>query len=206
IEWSENGVEGCYRFIGRVYRLVYPNIDYLKTPYNEPQFEGDVAKTIMRATHAAIKKVTADIERFQLNTAVAAIMEMVNALYLAADKLETENDKAAFSASLKALLKLIAPFTPHVAEELWEMTAAEGFISNQEWPTFNESYTISDEITLVVQINGKVRAEMKFPRNVSQEIAMEAAFANEKVKNYIDGKDIIKKIFVPNKLISIVVK
>lgn len=206
IEWSQNGVEGCHRFLGRVYRLACQNIDYLNIKYPEPAFEGETAKKILRASHAAIKKVTADIERFQLNTAVSAIMEMVNTLYSAGGALETENDKAAFVWSLKALFKLIAPFTPHLAEELWEKAGFAPFVSKAEWPSFNEAYTISDEINIVVQINGRVRSELRFPRDVSQGEAMEAAFADEKVKNHIKGKTVVKKIFVPNKLISIVVK
>ena len=206
IEWSQNGVEGCNRFLSRVYRLTCQNIDFLKTTYPEPIFEGETAKAILRAAHAAIKKVTTDIERFQFNTAVSAIMEMVNALYAANDALKTENDKAAFAWSLKVLLKLITPFTPHIAEELWEKAGFSGFVSKADWPTFNEAYTLSDEINIVVQINGKVRAELRFPRDVDKEVAMKAAFADEKVKNHINGKTVVKEIFVPNKLISIVVK
>lgn len=206
IEWNENGVEGCYRFIGRVYRLIKSNIEYLSNNYNEPKFEGDIAKTILRSTHATIKKVTNDIERFQLNTAVAAIMEMVNTLYSVVDKINSDNDKAALSFSLNTLLKLITPFTPHVAEELNSLTINKDFISIAKWPEFIEEYTISDEITIVVQINGKVRAELNFPRNVKEDIAMEKALSNEKVKSYTENKEIVKKIFVPNKLISLVVK
>lgn len=206
IEWSENGVEGCYRFINRVFRLIDNNIDLIKNIKGEPEFQGDIAKSIIRATHIAIKKVTNDINRFQLNTAVSAIMEMVNTLYLVAEKLENDNDKAAFAYSLNTLLRLIAPFTPHVAEELNEMIGNSNFIANSNWPEHNDAYTISDEITIVCQINGKVRAEFQFPRDVDEATVFETVLANSKVQTHLEGKELVKKIYVKNKLVSLVVK
>lgn len=206
IEWSENGVEGCYRFINRVFRLITQNIEYLQTNHPEPKFENGTAKDIMMATNIAVKKVTADIGKFQLNTAVAAIMEMVNALYLASDKVKTENEKAAFAQSLKTLITILSPFTPHLSEELAETAGMKGFISVAQWPGYKEEYTIKDEVTVVVQINGKVRAELVFPRGVSEEEAVSAALKDEKVMFYTKDKTIIKKIFVKDKLISLVVK
>lgn len=207
IEWSENGVEGCYRFINRVFRLIDNNIEILKNYKNDaPAFEGDVAKNIIRATHAAIKKVTNDINRFQLNTAVSAIMEMVNTLYVEAEKLSTDNDKAAFAFSLDTLLTIIAPFTPHVAEELNEMAGNKTFIAEKNWPDYEEKYTISDEIVIVVQVNGKVRANFSFPRDVEETVVFDTVLNDSKVLSYIEGKELVKKIFVKNKLVSLVVK
>ena len=206
IEWSENGVEGCYRFINRVFRLVVSNIDLLKSYNSEPVFEGETAKTIIRATHAAIKKVTNDIARFQLNTAVSAIMEMVNTLYLAADKLENDNDKAAFAFSLNTLITILAPFTPHVAEELHELAGKTSFIAESKWPEYDDKYTISDEIVIVVQINGKVRANFTFPRDAEENTVFDTVLKDSKVLSYLEGKELVKKIFIKNKLVSLVVK
>ncbi len=206
IEWSENGVEGCYRFIGRFYRLVHKYLDLMNKELPASKFEGDVAKNIIRATNVAVKRVTTDIERFQLNTAIAAIMEMVNALYLESEKIACENDEAALKESLNTLLILLTPFTPHVAEQLWHEAGNDSLISKTDWPTFVEEYTVKDEIIVVVQINGKVRAELPFTRGVSEEEAFSVALANEKVVANIADKTIVKKIFVKDKLISLVVK
>ena len=206
IEWSENGVEGCYRFINRVFRLVVSNMDILKSYNNKPDFVGETAKTIIRATHAAVKKVTNDIARFQLNTAVSAIMEMVNTLYLAAEKLESDNDKAAFAFSLNTLITILAPFTPHVAEELHELAGKTSFIAESIWPEYDEKYTISDEIVIVVQINGKVRANFTFPRDVEENTVLDTVLKDNKVLSYLEGKELVKKIFIKNKLVSLVVK
>ena len=206
IEWSENGVEGCYRFINRVFRLVVSNMDILKAYNDTPEFVGETAKTIIRATHAAVKKVTNDIARFQLNTAVSAIMEMVNTLYLAAEKLENDNDKTAFSFSLNTLITILAPFTPHVAEELNELAGNTSFIAESKWPEYEEKYTISDEIVIVVQINGKVRASFTFPRDIDENTVFNTVLNDSKVLSYLEGKELVKKIFIKNKLVSLVVK
>lgn len=205
MEWSENGVEGCYRFIGRVFRLVSANLEYMKYE-GEPEFEGKTAKSIMTVTHAAVKKVTNDIKRFQLNTAVSAIMEMVNALYIESENLNNDNDKRALGYSLNTLITIITPFIPHAAEELRELAGIGGFASLEKWPAYNEAYSVKDSVTIVVQINGKVRAEAVFPMNAEESEVMDTVMKHEKVLSYISGKDIVKKIFVKNKLVSLVIK
>jgi leucyl-tRNA synthetase len=206
IEWSDSGVEGCFRFANRVFRLVDSHIELLKSDLPLPSVPAGKSAEIFRHTHAAIMKVSSDIERFQLNTAVAAIMEFVNALYILQNELETEEDKGAFKMALTSLIKLLVPFTPHLSEELWEMAGFSGFVSRVQWPTHVEAYTVLDTITVAVQVNGKVRAEITLNRNASQEDVIEAAFQNERVKNHIEGKTVVKKIYVPSKLLSIVVK
>ena len=153
-----------------------------------------------------IKKVTNDIARFQLNTAVSAIMEMVNTLYLAAEKLENDNDKAAFSFSLNTLITILAPFTPHVSEELHELAGKTSFIAESKWPEYDEKYTISDEIVIVVQINGKVRANFTFPRDAEENTVLDTVLKDSKVLSYLEEKELVKKIFIKNKLVSLVVK
>ncbi|GAB7140348.1 leucine--tRNA ligase [Deferribacterales bacterium RsTz2092] len=210
IEWSQSGVEGCYRFINRVYRLVDAHIELLNsniTPLEKPA--GGVSVEILRQTHTAIKRVTADIERFQLNTAVAAIMEFVNALYVSQTELASDTDKGAFKFAIVALLKLLAPFTPHIAEELWERTGNNKkvkFISRADWLDYDETVLERDEVTFVVQVNGKLRAQMSLPKTISEQDAVVAALKDDKVQAHIAGKEIVKKIYVPLKLVNIVVK
>lgn len=207
IEWSESGVEGCYRFINRVYRLISANMEILKMSFEKKAEPSDpLSADILRYTHATIKKITTDVERFQLNTAVAAIMEFVNNLYNAQKDVQTDDHKCAFRYALTTLLKVCAPFTPHLAEELWSKAGRKGYVSRVQWPVYNEHYLIQDEITVVVQINGKVRAQLTLPREVSEADALEAAFANDRVKANLEGKQLVKKIYVPGKLVSLVVK
>ncbi|MDR2400984.1 MAG: class I tRNA ligase family protein, partial [Deferribacteraceae bacterium] len=207
IEWSDSGVEGCFRFANRVFRLVESHLDLLKSDIPIPSTPGDgKSPDIFRHTHAAIMKVSSDIERFQLNTAVAAIMEFVNSLYVFQNELETDDDKGAFKLAILSLVKLLAPFTPHLAEELWQSAGQDGFVSRVQWPIYVESYTILDTISVAVQVNGKVRAELSLGRGVSQEEVVKAALQNSRVAAHIEGKTIIKEIYVPQKLLSIVVK
>jgi leucyl-tRNA synthetase len=206
IEWSDSGVEGCFRFANRVFRLADSHMELLKSDIPVPSVPAGKSAEIFRHTHAAIMKVSSDIERFQLNTAVAAIMEFVNALYILQNELETEEDKGSFKMALISLIKLLVPFTPHLSEELWETAGFSGFVSRVQWPTHVEAYTVLDTVTVAVQVNGKVRAEITLKRNASQEEVVEAAFQNERVKNHIEGKTVVKKIYVPSKLLSIVVK
>ncbi|MGA1845986.1 leucine--tRNA ligase [Deferribacter abyssi] len=207
LEWSEQGVEGAFRFINRVWRLVIKHLELLKSNINSNINEnGNIEKEILYYTHSTIKKVTNDIEKFQLNTAVAAIMEFTNNLYLLEGKLSNDSEKTAFKKALITLIKLITPFIPHTAEELWHLCGFAGYVSKLDWPQYNDRYTVKDEIVIVVQINGKVRAQLSVPRNIEKEDILKLAKENEKVKRYLEGKNLIKEIYVPNKLVSLVVK
>jgi leucyl-tRNA synthetase len=205
IEWSQSGVEGCYRFVNRVFRIVYDNLELLNSDIptvNEPV--DAKSGEILRYTHTAIKKVTHDIERFQLNTAVAYIMEFVNNLYSLNEL--SESAKGAFKGALTTLIKLLSPFTPHLSEELWALAGFDGFVSRSQWPVFIETLIVEEDIKIVVQINGKVRAELSFKRGATEDEVMAAVFANERVKSYTDGKQILKKVYVTGKLVSLAVK
>lgn len=207
IEWSETGVEGCYRFINRVYRLIVAHLDLIKSDLPEIyEPKGGGSSDIVRYTNIAIKKVGADIERFQQNTAIAAIMEFVNNLYSVQDSLNDDVTKGAFKNAIKTLIILLTPFTPHLSEELNYLCGGEDFVSRAKWPLYKDEYTINEEITIVVQINGKVRAELTFNRNASEEEVLQKALSNEKVRTHIEGKNLVKKIYVPGKLVSLVVK
>jgi leucyl-tRNA synthetase len=206
LEWSEQGVEGAYRFLGRVWRIVINNKDWLKNYDTDFDNTSDITKEILYHTHSTIKKATNDIERFQLNTAVAASMEFTNNLYQLETKLTTDNEKACFKFAIETLIKLIAPFTPHIAEELWSILGHNQNVSLEQWPNYEESLTHKDEITIVVQINGKIRAQLQVDKNISKDDILELAKSNSNVKKYIEGKNLVKEIYVPGKLVSLVVK
>lgn len=204
LEWSDSGVEGSFRFLNRVWRLIQNNIELFNTELPEP-VEDEISKEILFHTNVTVKKVTEDIERYQLNTCVAAMMEFVNNLYAIEQKMQ-DGHKALFRDSVLTLMKLIAPFTPHAAEELFEMAGFDGLISRSEWPKFDEKLTQKDEITIAVQVNGKLRGQISIPRNMEKDQVFETALANENVKSHTDGKNMIKQIYVPNKLVNFVVK
>ncbi len=206
LEWSDSGVEGSYRFLGRVWRLIQNNIDLFNTEL-PASVDDEISKEILFHTNVAVKKVTEDIDRYQLNTAVAAMMEFVNNLYAIEAKKMGYGHKALFRDSILSLMKLIAPFTPHVAEELYEMAGFEGLISRSEWPEFDEKLTQKDEITIAVQVNGKLRGQIEIARDLDKETVFETALANDNIVKHTEGKEIFKKkIYVPNKLINFVVK
>ena len=185
--WSENSVKGCKRFVDRIWNL------------QEVLVDGDeFSKELSSSFHKTIKKVTEDIETLKYNTAIAALMTLLNAIYT----------KGSINrAELKALLLLVNPFAPHVTEEMWEvcgfgkMMAADG-----AWPTYDEAKCIDETIEIVVQINGKIRAKLNVPADIEQADAVAAAKADEKVAAELDGKNIIKEIYVKGKLVNIVAK
>jgi len=206
LEWSEQGVEGCYRFLNRVFRLFSNNIDLFRQDVSAADDGSKLAKEILYHMNVTIKKVTSDIEKFQLNTAVAAIMELTNNLYLIEPKLSTDYERMLFKDCLLNMVKLLTPFTPHICEELWQIVGKSGFVSQESWPKYEEKYTVKDEVTLAIQVNGKVRAEITLPKDVDKDTAINAAKSNEKISGYLKGKTIMKEIYVPQKLISLVIK
>jgi len=206
LEWSKEGIEGAYRFLSRVWRLIIKNINLFVEDVAHDEIKSVFSKEILYHQHSAIKKVTEDIERFQLNTALAAIMEYTNSLYLLNDKLSNGADRKLFVDSLETLLKLITPFSPHIAEELWRLTKHLDYLSMEKWPEYIQDFIKKEETILVVQVNGKVRSQLNIPRNTAKLEAMTMARENEKIQKYIKGKTIIKEIYVPNKLVNFVIK
>ena len=185
--WSESSVKGCKRFVDRIWNL------------QEILVDGDeFSKELSSSFHKTIKKVTEDIEALKYNTAIAALMTLLNAIY---------TKGSINKAELKVLLLLVNPFAPHVTEEMWEvcgfgkMIAADG-----EWPTYDEAKCIDETIEIVVQINGKIRAKLNVAADIEQADAIAAAKADEKVAAELDGKNIIKEIYVKGKLVNIVAK
>ncbi|MCT4585028.1 MAG: leucine--tRNA ligase [Peptostreptococcaceae bacterium] len=202
LEWSDNGVEGSYRFIGRVYRLV----EELKTMENKVSNDFDKNdKEFLFALNHTIKKVTDDVSgRFNFNTAISSVMELVNQMYKYKE-LDTAKSNLLVDAGNK-LVVMLAPFIPHVTEEMWEMLGNEDSVHEQTWPIYDEKALVKDEVEVVIQVNGKLRDKMSIPANASKEEMEELAKNNEKVKSFIEGKNIIKVIAVPKKLVNIVAK
>ena len=197
LEWSDKGVEGCYRFLNRVWRLI---TESKKQKAESGQQKADSRK-IQQMTHKTIKAVTDDIERFSLNTAIAKLMELTNFLY-------EQNNMTADSSQLTAhsLLLLLSPFAPHLTEELWHAIGNKTFILNEPWPSYDPAMIQEDEITIVVQVNGKMRDTLKVPADSSENDIKQKAAASDKVIKFTEGKQLLKTIYVPRKLVNIVVK
>jgi leucyl-tRNA synthetase len=208
LEWSEQGVEGCSRFLNRVWRLVTAEWGLQNVSSNKRKAEPKgINQTIRRLTHQTIKKVTEDTtQRFNFNTALSAIMELVNALYQYKEVSETDRDPEVASAALESVLLLLAPFAPHITEELWELTGHQESIHKQPWPIYDPALIVEDEVTIVVQINGRVKERMLVPANLSANQMQERVLAHPRVQQIIAGKEINKVIPVPGKLVNIVVK
>ena len=214
LEWNMNGVVGAYRFINRVYLLVQENNEILKKDYSETIVENrnKYDESLQRKTHLTIKKVTESMEdNFHFNTAIAAIMELLNELtgfkqnVLDINKKSSESDKI-FKESMEAIILMISPFSPHVAEELWREIGKEEYIFNANWPKFVEKLTISNEVTIAVQVNGKLRGTLVTKLDSTEDEVFGEAIKISNVSQFIEGKEIVKKILVKNKLLNIVVK
>lgn len=202
LEWSDKGVEGAYRFLQRVWRLV-EQLDDKRSDNNGKPCE-EVDREVRRVTHKTIKKVTEDIEeRFNFNTAISAIMEMVNVLYASIDK---NISKVVKTEALENLLILLSPFAPHITEELWERIGKTQSIHLMPWPEYDEEVLIEDEIEIVIQVNGKVRSRINVQRNIGKQDVEQMALSDDKVKDFLKDMKIVKTIVIPGKLVNIVAK
>jgi leucyl-tRNA synthetase len=198
VRWDEKGVPGTFRFLSRVWNLTQEHLD-AKTYEADKSAESD---KLQRALHLATKKVTQDIEDLKFNTAIAALMELVNEMYKLKTTMPLGNGY--WQTALEILALLIAPFAPHTAEELWHQLGNEESVHLSKWPVWSEEVLKTETINIVVQVNGKVRANLKLPPDSSQEDVSQAALKDENVVKYVDG-DIKKTIFVPGRLINFVV-
>ncbi|MBI1388065.1 MAG: leucine--tRNA ligase [bacterium] len=206
LEWSDEGVIGSARFVDRVYRLVMRYAHGWKTPAAEGPLS-DGARELQRRTHQAIAGVGSDIEtRLGLNTAIAKIMELVNEMY----RFTAEGDVAAsdfpvFQHAVETLLKLLSPMAPHLCEELWAALGREGYLMHEPWPVHDPAMLEADRVKIAVQINGKVRGTVEVAAGASQDDIWQAAAEEPNIARWLEGKEPRKKIFVPGKLLNIVV-
>jgi leucyl-tRNA synthetase len=210
LEWSDQGVEGAFRFLNRTWRIVMDYLDDIKDvpPCNGTEELNDDLKNLRRKTHQTIRKVTRDIEeRFHFNTAISAVMELVNALYLVQHP--EINDKKALSVireAIETVILLMAPIVPHVTEELWEMLDKTGNLADAPFPTHDQEVAAEEEITIVIQVNGKVRSRIVVPVDEDGNTITSLALNDEKIARFIAGKKVVKEIYVPQKLVNIVVR
>ena len=186
--WSTKGVEGVYRFLGRAWRLVTEHIDQKE---DVPPTEEE-----LKILHRAIQKVSEDIEALKFHTAIAALMIFINEMM----KLEKNSRK-----SLEAFVLLLAPFAPHIAEELWQKLGHSESLAYEPWPSYNEQYLVELEVEIVIQVAGKIRARLTIPKSLQEEKLKEMVLADETVKKWIGGKPIQKFIVVPDRLVNIIV-
>ncbi|MFC2079785.1 class I tRNA ligase family protein [Candidatus Bipolaricaulota bacterium] len=209
IDWTDEGIRGAFRFLNRAWKLIVSNVDQLAEigAIANPSALDEDAASLWRRTHRTIKKVTEDIEnRFSFNTAVAAIMEFFNELspYMARDNA----DASLLREAVDSLILILSPFTPFVCEELWQRTGHKDSILDQSWPAFQEVALEEDTVEVPVQVNGKLRARIIVPAAAAADPAAlkEAALANERIKEVLAGKELVKAIPIPGKMVSLVVK
>ena len=207
LDWSDEGVAGASRFLKRVWRIMEVFEDKIKSGQDEYDVSSltDEEKELRRVLHTTIRKVTEDIrDRFMFNTAISSIMELVNAFYVFQNS-ESINGNLVREVSID-LIKMLAPFAPHMTEELWSILIGEGSVHQQKWPECDEAATVKAEVQIVLQINGKVRDRIMIATGISREEMEVAAKANARVQELTAGKTIVKMICVPDKLVNIVVK
>ena len=205
LDWSDQGVDGSFRFLNRVWKLVHDRLDLVKNAAAP-----DVAtltaeeRTLRRAVHKTIKKVTEDIEeRFHFNTAIASVMELLNTVQ--PTELNTPQRGAVMKESLETMVLLLAPFVPHISEELWQRLGNGTPLSRTAWPEYDRDAVVDEEVLVVVQVNGKLRSRVTVPAGVGEEELKAAALADEKVLPFLEGKQVRKVVCVPGKLVNIVV-
>ncbi|OQY20599.1 MAG: leucine--tRNA ligase [Desulfobacteraceae bacterium 4572_35.1] len=201
LEWNEQSVEGCYRFLNRVWRVVYDNRELLAEK-TQPETSG-AARELRRISHKTIKKVTEDIDgRFHFNTAIAAVMELVNAIYAFDAK---QQYPGAFKEAVETMVRLLAPFVPHITEELWYSIGNKDDLEAAGWPAWDEQALVVDENLIVIQVNGKIRSKITVSASADKATVEAAALEDETVQRFIADKSIRKVIVVPGKLVNVVV-
>ena len=205
LDWSDAGVEGSYRFLNRVYRLVYEfKKKYPEVPA-EFKIEGPADKSLNYMLNAAIKKVSEDVGgRYSFNTAISTIMELVNEMY---KYKEGEKVNAGLlGKAVKDLILILSPFTPHICEEMWEHMGQSESLVSMPWPEYDEAALIKDEVEVVIQVNGKLKDKIFAANNSDRAELEKAALENKNIQTLLEGKTVVKVVVVPNKLVNIVVK
>ncbi len=204
LDWSDQGVDGSYRFLGRVWRILLQYREMTESSLEE-SFTKDEAN-LRRELHRVIKKVTGDLDgKFNFNTAISAIMELINSMYQYKEA-NTSIHQELKEELLKDVLLLLSPFTPHITEELWHGLGFEGSVHAQNWPAYDEAALVVDEVEIAVQVNGKVREKITISINMDKKELETQALALPRVTEFTEGKTVVKVITIPNKIVNIVVK
>jgi leucyl-tRNA synthetase len=195
--WDPQGINGVHRWLARVWDMAQP-IDASRAIAGEPE-----ELELRRGVNKTIKRVTRDLDSFQYNTAVSALMELTNLMQRLRPSLEGTD---VWSWAVEQTLRTMAPITPYITEELWHRRGHDSSIHLQPWPEFDEAMTVEDVVTIVVQVNGKLRDRLEVPRGEEMESVKEQALASPRVQTYVEGKEIVKVITVPDKLVNVVVR
>jgi leucyl-tRNA synthetase len=208
LDWQDSGIEGIHRFLGRVYRFFVRNAAAGTSRAAADAALTPEARAIQRKLHQTIKRVSDDFQgRWHFNTCISAIMELVNALYGAEEAIGQGKIPAPFLAEVqRTLVLLLAPFAPYLAHELWEMQGEQGSLLKAQWPKYDAALAKEEEVEIPVQISGKLRGRITVPADAEESFVLDHALADEKVKSAIAGKQIVKKIYVPGKMVNLVVK
>ena len=209
-EWSDAGVEGAFRFLNRYWRLLEPRLALVQASLSPMPTLGAKALALHRATHRALDRAVRDFTEFKFNTAIASMMELINAISLDAQDAPSEivvgSDRGwAMGEALRTLTVLMAPVAPHVAEELWRRAGGGGSVFHAGWPVADSAALVAESELIVVQVNGKLRAKLDLPANLDQGSVEREARENPKIQALLEGKQVKKVIFVPHKLLNIVV-
>jgi leucyl-tRNA synthetase len=201
-DWNDSGISGISRWLNRVWNLALEG--YTANTASDSDERQKAEQDLNRLTHQTIKSVTEDIEKIRFNTMIASMMEYTNYL----DDVRTRGavSKATWNQSIETLMLLIAPSAPHMAEELWSQTGRQYSIHNQKWPTWEENLVKVEQVTLVIQVNGKLRDKFSVAVSITEEEAKKLAFESPKVKPHLEGKQIVNAIFVRGKLVNLVVR
>ena len=205
LDWSDAGVEGSFRFLNRVYRLVYETVQKYGFKTTEFEIRNDNDRQLNYMANYAVKKVSDDAGgRFQFNTAISTIMEFVNELYHYKELPDV--NEGLINACIEKLVLILSPFTPHVCEEMWEYLGHTGSLYNVGWPAYDESALVKDSVEIVIQINGKVKEKMNVASGLGRDELQKTVMESEAAINAVDGRNIVKVIAIPDKLVNIVVK
>lgn len=209
-DWTEAGIDGSYRFVSRVWRLCEELEGTLPASRacqaTALDADSPLAREIRLKEHATVKKATQDImQKFQFNTAIAAAMELVNALYLAKDELaQTENGRKVLASAIATTITVLSPMVPHVCEELWKQSGMTTLLASESWPEYSEEALARDEVAIVIQVNGKLRGRIAVAANAEKAAIEKAALAEANVAKHIAGCTVRKVVVIPGKLVNVV--
>ena len=210
VDWQDSGVEGIRRFLGRLYRVVTDRTGPSVVPGELPvdNRRGPAARTLQRKLHQTIKRVSDDFAgRWHFNTSISALMELNNLLSSMEQDISAGNIPSEdLAESKRVLILLLAPFAPYLAHELWETLGEKGSLLKAPWPKYDALLAKEEELEIPVQINGKLRGRVVVPADATEDFVVARALADEKVQSFLAGKQIVKKIFVPGKLLNFVVR
>ncbi|HXK61622.1 MAG TPA: class I tRNA ligase family protein, partial [Acidobacteriota bacterium] len=209
LDWNDQGLEGCFRFLTRLWRLAHRWLPRLAghSETAQPKTDGGTAdreRALRRKLHQTIRKVTQDLERLHQNTAIAAIMELLNAAYEADDQGGVPPET--MRETLEGMTLLLHPFAPHFAEELWELLGQKETLWDSRWPAYDPDLAREETIEIVIQVNGKIRSRFSAPPEVTREEMEALALKDDKVKAALEGKTLVKVVVIPQRLVNVVVK